>query len=69
MKIRWLGHSAFLLEERGRKLLIDPFLTGNPKAPEGWEDWLERIHRPEMQNATFRRALDHYFHWAFCWSG
>lgn len=31
MKITWLGHSAFLLEGRDR-VLIDPFLTGNPKA-------------------------------------
>ena len=31
MKITWLGHSAFLIEGRDR-ILIDPFLTGNPKA-------------------------------------
>ncbi len=31
MKIRWLGHSAFLIEGKN-KVLIDPFLTGNPKA-------------------------------------
>jgi L-ascorbate metabolism protein UlaG (beta-lactamase superfamily) len=27
-----LGHSALLIESDGRKVLIDPFLTGNPKA-------------------------------------
>ena len=32
MEIRWLGHSAFQLEHDGTKVLIDPFLTGNPKA-------------------------------------
>src|SRR4051812_35809302 len=32
MQIRWLGHSAFALEHDGRTVLIDPFLTGNPKA-------------------------------------
>jgi L-ascorbate metabolism protein UlaG (beta-lactamase superfamily) len=32
VKITWLGHSAFLLEAE-KKLLIDPFITGNPKAP------------------------------------
>src|SRR5271168_1405522 len=31
-RVRWLGHSALLLESDGRTLLIDPFLTGNPKA-------------------------------------
>lgn len=32
-RIQYLSHSAFLLEMAGRKLLIDPFFTGNPKAP------------------------------------
>lgn len=31
MKVTWLGHAAFLVEGRDR-ILIDPFLTGNPKA-------------------------------------
>ncbi|HVP01441.1 MAG TPA: metal-dependent hydrolase [Solirubrobacteraceae bacterium] len=29
---RYLGHSAFALEHEGTTVLIDPFLTGNPKA-------------------------------------
>jgi L-ascorbate metabolism protein UlaG (beta-lactamase superfamily) len=32
MDIRFLGHAAFALEHDGRTVLIDPFLTGNPKA-------------------------------------
>lgn len=30
MKITWFGHSAFCLEFSDKKLLIDPFFTGNP---------------------------------------
>lgn len=29
----WLGHSTFLFDFDGHKLLTDPFLTGNPVAP------------------------------------
>lgn len=31
-KLRWLGHSCLLFESGGKNILIDPFLTGNPKA-------------------------------------
>ncbi|MDD4250283.1 MAG: MBL fold metallo-hydrolase, partial [Methanosarcina sp.] len=37
IKITWLGHAAFLLEAE-KKLLIDPFISGNPKAPCSPED-------------------------------
>ncbi len=33
-KVRWLSHSCFWVETGGKKLLIDPFLTGNPLAKE-----------------------------------
>jgi len=32
MDIRYLGHSAFSLAHEGTTILVDPFLTGNPKA-------------------------------------
>jgi L-ascorbate metabolism protein UlaG (beta-lactamase superfamily) len=32
MDIRFLGHAAFELSDGGTSVLIDPFLTGNPKA-------------------------------------
>ena len=31
MNLIWLGHSAFRIELDGAVILIDPFLTGNPK--------------------------------------
>ena len=31
-RVQWLGHSALLVEGGGKKVLIDPFLTGNPRA-------------------------------------
>lgn len=32
MQITYYGHSCFLLEAGGKKILVDPFLTGNPLA-------------------------------------
>ncbi len=40
MKIKWIGHSALLLEG-SRKVLIDPFLSGNPAATVSLEDIIE----------------------------
>lgn len=34
MKITYYGHSCFLVETGGKRLLFDPFLTGNPLATE-----------------------------------
>ena len=31
-RVRWLGHSCLLFEVGGKNVLVDPFLTGNPKA-------------------------------------
>jgi Predicted Zn-dependent hydrolases of the beta-lactamase fold len=33
LKLTYCGHSCVLIEASGRKLIIDPFLTGNPAAP------------------------------------
>ncbi|MEA1786270.1 metal-dependent hydrolase [Arenibacter sp. GZD96] len=31
MKIKYLGHAAFLIETADHSLLVDPFISGNPK--------------------------------------
>lgn len=31
-RVRWLGHSVLWIENDGQTILIDPFLTGNPRA-------------------------------------
>ena len=38
MKITYLAHSCFLVETSQGRLIIDPFLTGNPLAPARAED-------------------------------
>lgn len=32
LKITWLGHACFLFEDDRHRIVIDPFLTGNPAA-------------------------------------
>lgn len=43
MQLTWLGHSACHLEVAGKSVLIDPFWTGNPKFPSGFEDGLSGV--------------------------
>ena len=32
MNLKYLGHSCFLIRTKGRTLVVDPYLSGNPKA-------------------------------------
>ena len=43
MQLTWLGHSACHLDLAGQSIVIDPFWTGNPKHPAGFEDTLAKI--------------------------
>jgi len=43
MRLTWLGHSAFHLETAGKSVLIDPFWTGSPTFPQGYEDGVGRV--------------------------
>src|SRR6058998_1342695 len=43
MDIRFLGHACFELSEGDTRVLVDPFLTGNPKAVVG-PDEVEPTH-------------------------
>ncbi|HXH08067.1 MAG TPA: metal-dependent hydrolase [Vicinamibacterales bacterium] len=37
LAITWLGHGSFLLvSPGGKRIVIDPWLEGNPACPEGW---------------------------------
>lgn len=38
MKLKFLGHSAVALEDRGTRFLIDPFVSNNPASPVKLED-------------------------------
>jgi L-ascorbate metabolism protein UlaG (beta-lactamase superfamily) len=46
MKLTWHGHSAFRIEAVAAKILIDPFLSGNPSWDKGW------IGYPAGKNST-----------------
>jgi L-ascorbate metabolism protein UlaG (beta-lactamase superfamily) len=37
-RVSWLGHACLLIESDGQRLIVDPFLTGNPAAAIKAED-------------------------------
>ena len=38
LMITWLGHSTFLIESSGKRLLVDPWVMGNPACPDELKD-------------------------------
>jgi L-ascorbate metabolism protein UlaG (beta-lactamase superfamily) len=52
VRVQWLGHSAFkLTSPTGKVILIDPYLTGNPKTPDRFKD-LEALGRVDLVLVT-----------------
>jgi L-ascorbate metabolism protein UlaG (beta-lactamase superfamily) len=43
MKLTWYGHSAFRVETGDARILIDPYLVGNPSWSGGWEGPAEGV--------------------------
>ncbi|MGD9509397.1 MAG: metal-dependent hydrolase [Geminicoccaceae bacterium] len=43
MQLTWLGHSAFHLVTGAQSILIDPFWTGNPSFPGGYENGIQEV--------------------------
>ncbi|WIV11263.1 metal-dependent hydrolase [Proteiniborus sp. MB09-C3] len=44
MKVQYLGHSVVLIESRGIKAIIDPFISGNPNCPVNVDDLKDITH-------------------------
>ena len=62
--LTWLGHAAFLLvSDEGKRIYVDPFLTGNPKTPESEKQPERGRHdrghaRPRRPRRRHGRALE-----------
>ena len=58
IQITWLGHAAFeIVSPAGTKLLIDPFISGNPSTPADKKDLA--LYKPDAILVTHRHA-DHF---------
>lgn len=53
VQVTWLGHSTFLFEEKGKRILVDPWLAGNP--------WCPKVFHEVQSDAIFiaHRHNDH----------
>src|SRR3954452_2384165 len=44
VSITWLGHGTFLYQTPAdKRVLVDPWIDGNPKFPSGWRARLEEL--------------------------
>jgi L-ascorbate metabolism protein UlaG (beta-lactamase superfamily) len=59
VELLWLGQSAFRISTPGGKaILIDPYITGNPKTPPEWKD-LNKLGKIDVVLVTHAHA-DHF---------
>ena len=58
MKITWYGHSAFRVETGDARILIDPFLSGNPSWGKGWEGPAEGVTHVLLTHGHSDHILD-----------
>ena len=43
LTITWLGHGTFLYDSpAGKRIMVDPWITNNPRFPEGWRERIEQ---------------------------
>ncbi|PHP68108.1 metal-dependent hydrolase [Zhengella mangrovi] len=58
MKLTWYGHSAFRVEFGDARILLDPFLSGNPSWGKGWEGPAEGVTHVLLTHGHDDHLLD-----------
>lgn len=56
-KLTWLGHATFLVESGGQRVLIDPWIFGNPACPERFRT-LDAVDTVLVTHAHFDHASE-----------
>lgn len=59
MRITWFGHSAFALEAGKKKVLVDPFFTGNPSFEKGGDEKTNAARRAAASKGATHLVITH----------